>query len=175
MQNIKRIISELDKSKSSGIEHLSSRVLIDAYKAIPNVLLHIMNLCIATAVFPDSWKLATILPLEKVKNATSPSDFRPISLLPLPGKIMERIVSNQTTEYLESNNLISDSQSGYRSARSTISSISDLTDDLHQAIERKELSIAVFIDFRKAFDCVDHNILLSKHVNVGFTQHTIAW
>ena len=88
MQNIKGFISELDKSKSSGIEHLSSRDLIDAFKAIPNVLLHIMNLSIATAVFPDSWKLATILPLEKVKNATSPSDFRPISLLPLPGKIM---------------------------------------------------------------------------------------
>ena len=157
------------------MEHLSSRILIDAFKAIPHVLLHIMNLSIATAVFPDQWKLATILPLEKVSNATSASDFRPISLLPLPGKIMERIVSNQMTKYLESNKLINDAQTGYRANHSTITTISDFTDDIHEAIDKNHLSLAVFIDFRKAFDCVDHTILTSKLTNIGFSPSTIKW
>ena len=147
-----KIISNIEVDKSSGVEDLSCKVLKDAFSSVSHVLLHIMNLSIATATVPDSWKQATILPLEKVTNATSASDFRPISLLPLPGKILERVVSNQMTGYLESNNLLSENQSGYRSKHSTIATISDFTDEVHAATDLNQLTLAVFIDFRKAFD-----------------------
>ena len=81
---------------------------------------------------------------------------------------MERIVSTQTTKYLELNKLITDSQYGYRPDHSTISTICDFTDDLHAAIEKNQINMAVFIDFRKAFDCVDHSILTKKLQNMGF-------
>ena len=175
MTELKEIISNIEVAKSSGVEHLSCKVLKDAFSSVPHVLLHIMNLSIATATVPDSWKQATILPLEKVTNATSASDFRPISLLPLPGKILERVVSNQMTGYLESNNLLSENQSGYRSKHSTIATISDFTDEVHAATDLNQLTLAVFIHFRKAFDCVDHTILKSKLTNLGFSPPTIKW
>ena len=130
MQEIKKEIKDINILKSSGFDHFSAKVLKDAFLAIPNVLLHIMNASIASSSFPISWKNATIIPIEKIPNAPTPSDFRPISLLPLPGKLLERLVSNRMMNYLEDNKLISEGQDGYRKNRSTIKAISGLTDDV---------------------------------------------
>ena len=91
-----------------------------------------MNTSIAGSVFPQSWKRVTIIPIEKKPNAPTPLDFRPISLLPLPGKLLERLVSNRMMDYLEENNLLSEGQDGYRKNRSTVKAIAGLTDDILQ-------------------------------------------
>ena len=129
MSELKKEIGKINILKSSGIDHISSRVLKDAFGATPQILLHIMNLSIAFSKFPRKWKTATIIPIEKKPNPPSPSDFRPISLLPLPGKLLEKLISKQMTEYLETQDLFVDGQDGFRKERSTIKSVSTLTDD----------------------------------------------
>ena len=175
MQEIKKVIKDINILKSSGFDHISAKVLKDAFLAIPNVLLHIMNASIASSSFPISWKNATIIPIEKKPNAPTPSDFRPISLLPLPGKLLERLVSNRMMNYLEDNKLISEGQDGYRKNRSTIKAISGLTDDVLDQAGEGKITAAVFIDFSKAFDCVNHNILLKKLANLGFSRSAVKW
>ena len=175
MAEIKKEIRNINVLKSSGFDHISATVLKDSFLAIPNVLLHIMNASIANSAFPQAWKYATIVPIEKKPNAPTPSDFRPISLLPLPGKLLERLISNRMMGYLEENSLISESQDGYRKERSTVKAISTLTDDVLQTAGEGKVTAAVFIDFSKAFDCVNHGILLKKLTNLGFTEETIRW
>ena len=92
MWELKKVLTDIDCGKSSNVQQLSARILKDAFQALPNVLLHIMNLSIATAVFPSDWKLATIIPLEKTNNAALTTDLRPVSLLSLPGKILGPIL-----------------------------------------------------------------------------------
>ena len=89
-------------------------------------------------------------------------NYRPISLLPLPGKLIEKIAHKKIITFLEVNNILSDKQSGFRKVFSTASAVADLTDltdDIFSAINNSEMSIAVFVDVRKAFDTVHHDIL----------------
>ena len=95
--------------------------------------------------------------------------------LPLPSKIIERLVGAQTEHYLESNNLLTPHQSGFRKGKSTIGTVCELTDDIYKAMQQSLLTSAVFVDFRKAFDCVDHDILCMKLLNLGFAPGTLAW
>ena len=175
LQALKKEINNINIKKSSGLDHISSFVMKQAFAATPHVLLHIMNVSLALGIFPKAWKDATIVPLEKKTNAPSPSDFRPISLLPLPGKILERMVSDQMTNYLEGNGLLGDGQEGFRKARSTTKAVANLTDDVFQQSGIGNLTAAVFIDFRKAFDCVNHTILLAKLDNLGFGKGEVDW
>ena len=154
---------------------MSSRVLKDAFLAVPQVLLEIIRLSINKGIFPTAWKRGTVIPIPKVTNPVSPSELRPVALLPLPGKIIERVVGNQTEHYLEGNSLLTPSQSGFRKGKSTISTVCSLTDDIYKGTHTGHLTSAVFIDFKKAFDCVDHNILCSKLANFGFSPSTIKW
>ena len=111
---------------------MSSRALKDAYQAGPQLLLSVITLSINKAIFPKDWKRGTVIPIPKVANPTSPSDLRPVALLPLPGKIIERVVGNQTEHYLEGNSLLTPSQSGFRKGKSTIGTVCSLRDDIYK-------------------------------------------
>ena len=147
----------------------------DAFEAIPDKLTRLFNLSIAKRKFPEQWKVATVIPLQKVGNKTDVNNFRPISLLPLPGKLLEKIIHNQTMTYLENNNILTPHQNGFRANHSTISTIANLTDDIFQAINDKQITYALFIDFCKAFDTINHNILLKKLSKLGFSQNSYQW
>ena len=103
------------------------------------------------------------------------NNYRPISLLPLPGKILERLVYAQTISYLESNNILCPKQGGFRANHSTIRSAAEFTDDLFEAINNKVITKAIFIDLRKAFDTINHEILLHKLKKIGLKQTSLKW
>ena len=105
-QEVLKVLNNIETSKSSGIKDISTSVLKDALTTLPYHMTFILNLSIRTNLFPASWKKANIIPLPKDGDPCDVNNYRPISLLPLPGKILERLVHAQTISYLESNNIL---------------------------------------------------------------------
>ena len=92
-------MKEISLYKSSGMNELSTRFIKDVFLHIPQVILHIFNRVRSTGVFPDSWKVATVIPLPKCNNLIDPSELRPVFLLPLIGKIMEKLIHLQLSDF----------------------------------------------------------------------------
>ena len=132
-----------------------------------NLFVTLFNCICIQAHYPDEWKVATVVPLPKTPNANKPADLRPISLLPLPGKILKHHIHDSLQVYLDNNNLISKFQNGFRKNHSTQQTIFKYTTDLLLNNNDHETSIAIYIDFRKAFDTVNHNKLINKISKYG--------
>ena len=124
----------------------------------------IFNNILDTCIYPDLWKLANVSPIFKKGNKQLMSNYRPISLLPICGKLFEKIVFNDMYSYLQLNNLITKNQSGFRPGDSTTNQLLFLPDDIHKSFDSKESNEvrAVFLDISKAFDKVWHEGLLFK-------------
>ena len=122
----------------------------------------IFNDCISTGMFPDSWKYANIRPIFKKENREIKSNYRPISLLPICGKILEKIVFDLLYAFLNANNLLSKNQSGFRPGDSTICQLLSITSSIYEAFENYEETRAVSLDISKAFDKVWHEGLIYK-------------
>ena len=169
------IIQKIDVYKSSSITNISSGVLKDAFLVILPQLVHMFELSFTTSIFPDSWKVANIIPLQKPGDPTDVNNLRPISLLPLPGKMIERIVHTQVSAFLEENELYSEKQGGFRKGRSTITTVAYFTDDILTGVKDKQYTLATFIDLKKAFDTVNHKILLQKLPHYGLSHNIVTW
>lgn len=103
-----KVVSQIDISKSSAVENLTSRVLKDAFSAIPIHLAFLFNLSIDSGIFPDRWKRANLILVPKEGLSSDPANYRPISLLPLPGKLLEKLVQDRLFCYLTDNNILTD-------------------------------------------------------------------
>ena len=166
---------EIEISKSSGINFLSSRILKDAFMVIIPQLVYMFNLSLLDSEFPSEWKNETIIPLFKGGNKNLVSNYRPVSLLPLPRKILEKVVHRGLSNYFENNNLLSNNQSGFRKNYSTTKSIVEFNDIIFENMNNGKASAAVFIDLRKAFDTVNHSILLKKLSKMGIKNNLFEW
>ena len=158
-----KIIMNINTSKASSIENINSVVLKDAFLILLPQLVKLYQLSLTVCVFPDSWKVANVIPLQKPGDPTNVNNLRPISLLPLPGKILERIVHTQLIEYLEINKLIDVNQGGFRKGKSTMETVANFTDDILTGINNNKYALSIFVDLRKAFDSVNHTILLKNY------------
>ena len=115
-------------------------------------LVHLFNLSLLKSDFPSGWKRATIILLVKGGNTNAMSNYRPVSLLPQPGQLIEKVVHRGLSNYLENNNLLSNNQGRFRKNYSTIKSIVDLNDIIFDDMNNGLITASVFIDLRKAFD-----------------------
>ena len=170
-----RLCKEINTTKSSGFNDISSMIFKDAFVVLVPQLVYLFNLSFATGRFPNKWKEATIIPLFKGGNKNDVGNYRPVSLLPIPGKIIERVVHANLSKFLNRNEVITDKKGGFRKGFSTMSSIADLTDDFFSGINKGLTTLAVFIDLRKAFDTVDHNILARKLRHYGIREANLVW
>ena len=144
---VNKLVKEINIYKSSAIKNISSKLLKPAFLVLIPQLTHLFSLCLQLGIFPESWKTATVIPLQKDADKSDVGNLRPISLLPLPGKLLERVIHTNLMPFLTENNLICDQQGGFRPGHSTIKKIADLTDDIYNAMNNKEVTVAVFIDF----------------------------
>ena len=172
---VEMLVRKINISKSSGINLLSSRLLKDSFLALSDKLTFLFNLSIRTNIFPTQWKKALVIPIPKTGNPHKEENYRPISLLPLPGKILEKLVHTQLTAHLEENALLSDSQFGFRRQRSTTHAVSQLLNQIYANINRSVITTAIYIDFSKAFNCVQHSILLRKLAKLKLHDNIITW
>ena len=122
----------------------------------------IFRKCVSTGMFPDSWKYANAQPIHKKDNRQHKSNYRPISLLPICGKILEKFIFNQVYSFLNTNKLISKHQSGFRPGDSTIYQLISMTSDIYESFEKYDELCALFLDISKAFDKVWNNGIIFK-------------
>ena len=115
--DVLKICSQIDSSKSSAIDNLSTRVIKDSFICLYKQLTHLINLSFKTGNIPKAWKYAKITPLQNNGDPNQVTNLRPIALLPLPVKIIERIAHTQITAYLESHHLLNPDQGGFRPYR----------------------------------------------------------
>ena len=152
-------INAINIYKSSGINNISSRILKDIWQLLPDLLLSILNKAISNGIFPKAWKHCTVIPIPKIPNPRQVGDLRPITLLPLPGKIMERLIHNKLYPYLEENDILTPEQNGFRKQHGTPDTIFKLISHIIDNLNKKKVTIAVFIDFKKAFDTLNHTTI----------------
>ena len=156
-QEIMEIIDELDESKSSGPCPIPTNILKMVKNDLSVVFSDICNSSFNEGIFPDKNKIAKVIPTHKNGTTKYVNKYRPISLLSTFSKIMEKLMASRLNNFLELHSIIYPEQYGFR-AHSLIS----ITARIKKTIEQKKYGCGVFIDLKKAFDTVNHEILLQK-------------
>ncbi len=133
----------------------------------------LINLSISQSSVPDNFKVAKLKPLFKKGSKLDPRNYRPISLLPLISKIYEKVIRDQTLSFLNENKLLHQYQSGFRKFHSTDTCLTYLNDKILKGIDSNLMTGLILIDLQKAFDTIDHEILLKKLVHLGFSKESI--
>ena len=128
-----------------------------------------------SSVFPDKWKHAIVTPLPKKPNSKSVNDLRPISQLPLPSKILEKLIINRLVNYIENNNIINAAQHGFRKNHSTLTAVGEYLNMVYKNYNDRVTTFSLFLDYKKAFDTVSHPILLQKLHDIGLSDNTCNW
>ena len=136
---------------------------------------HILNECIQTMTMPDSRKIATITPIPKNGQSKHIVDYRPISVLPAPSKLIERAVYNQIVYHLEIYGLLDNRQHGFRKDHSTSSAVYNLIQYIYESLDSRKYICCVFIDYSKAFDTLDHDIFCKKLQCFGLNNTVVSW
>ena len=172
VESVHKILINFDITKSAGNDGVTGVFLKDGADILASPIAQLCNLSISTSSFPDNCKAAKLLPLYKKGCKTDPKNYRPISLLPLVSKVFEKIVHNQTQSFLDENNILYNSQSGFSKKYSTDSCLGLLTDKVAKGFDSGVYTGMILIDLQKAFDTIDHEILLQKMSFVGFSKHS---
>lgn len=171
LNSILRILSDCPPSScSSGSDEIPLYILCLAWPIIFSHIISLFNLSLNSSIFPVAWKRALIRPLSKVRTPDSPSDARPITNLPEISKILERIVADQISVFLDEHNILNPRQSACQPFHSTQSAILRVIDDIKLGIDCRQVTIMILFDFSKAFDVVPHLNLLIKLKRLGFSM-----
>ena len=156
------LLNKLSKSKAKDLDKISARLIREYADLIRISICKIFNCSLTTGIFPDDWKCAKDTPLFKQGRSSDMNNYCPISVISVMANVFERITYDQVYAYLSEHNIISKSQSGFRSIYSTVNALLEATDSWAFDIDRGNVNAVVFLDLKKAFDTVDHTILLSK-------------
>ena len=159
---ISKIIKSLKTKKSTGHDNISITMLKSLLSELSKPLASIINMSLVKGIIPNTMKLAKVIPIYKTKNKELFTNYRPISLLPVISKILEKIVHNRLYSFLTKCGILYAGQYGFRPKHSTINAITELSHNILSSIDARQQYIAVYLDLSKAFDTIDHSILLKK-------------
>ena len=178
MTNEAEVICEIQKlktKKSAGDDGIKPSIIKASFLSIVKPLVHIYNTSFDTGVVPDIWKIAKVIPIFKNGERTDPANYRPISLLSCFEKIMERLMASRVISFLKKHKVMYELQFGFREGHSTIHALLELLDRVYSNLDTKNSCIGVFLDLSKAFDTIDHSVLLHKLSHYGFRGKIQNW
>jgi hypothetical protein len=168
MEELVNIVKNL---KSTAVpDNINLKVLLNILESIQTDLLTIINCIIRESCYPDAWKKSMVNPIPKEKNAKDAQNFRPINILPLFEKIVEIVMQKQIVKYLADESILYDMQSGFRENHSCESAIQCILGNWRKMAEDDKITIAVFLDFKRAFETIDRKLLLQKLKKYGFSD-----
>jgi len=168
-------IKALKIGKATGPDNISAKILKEAGLTIVPSLTRLINICLSTSIVPDMWKKAHVIPIHKQGDRHIFSNYRPISLLSVVSKILEKVVFKHVYNYFYATDLLSSHQSGFRPGDSTVNQLAYLYHTFCQAIDAKKDIKIVFCDVSKAFDKVWHKGLLYKLHKTGVRGRLLSW
>ena len=174
-KKVRKQLTKLDINKASGPDGIPALVLRTAAAELATPLARLFQLCFNSGHMPAQWKVADVVPCFKKGDKHSPSNYRPISLLPVLSKIMERLVNKAMWKHLNDQKLISKQQFGFRAGHSTSDALTYVSQRLTNTINNREEARVVCLDISKAFDRVWHPGLLEKLSALGFSGKLLAW
>ena len=170
---VEKFIQSLDASSGPGVTDIPTKVIKYCQNIVP-ILTSLFNQCIQTCTIPKEWKTALVTPLFKNKGDTTDlNNYRGISVIPPIAKLFEKILATQIKIHLKANEILFIGQHGFRDNHSCETALHELISDLNKTKDKKLISLLLFIDFRKAFDLVDPQLLLHKLQHIGFDQSAL--
>ena len=176
-EEVLKVIQGLKNSAATGTDFIDTKSIKIAAELIVPALTHIINLSINTSTFPSLWKHAKVVPLLKSSTADNlqPKSYRPVALLPILSKVLEKVVFGQFVQYLEQNHLIHPNLHGSRAAHSTSTALIQLYDRWAEECENNKVVGVLICDQSAAFDLCDHFLLVEKLKLLGMEDAASAW
>ena len=172
---VEEIINNLKENKAAGVDELNSTFLKRSVKGLVKPLAMIFRESLRMGEVPEDWKMANVTAIFKKGAKWDPGNYRPVSLTSQVGKILEKIIKDMVTEYLETNELIHNSQHGFRSNKSCLTNLLEFMETISERLDKGELVDVVYLDFRKAFDTVPHVRLRKKLEAMGIRGQVLNW
>lgn len=172
---ILRAINKIKVNKTPGPDRISPRIIKEAKNELIKPLSMLFSKSLSTGKVPDEWKLANVTPIFKKGDKSQSQNYRPISLTSIVGKLMESLIRDKTVAFLENNNIIKDSQHGFRNKRSCLTNLLDFFHHVYNLFDDTRAVDVIYLDFQKAFDKVPHKRLINKVKAHGITGNLVSW
>lgn len=169
------IVNNCKSKFSTDLNDIDMALVKKVIVGISKPLTYICNLSFQTGSFPDEMKTAKVIPLFKTGSKHHFTNYRPVSLLPQFSKILEKAFNNRLDLFLEKHQLLAESQYGFRANRSTTLALIESMEEITNAIDNKQYAIGLFIDLKKAFDTINHDILINKLERYGIRGVVLDW
>ena len=177
LEDVIKLIKGLKNSSATGVDFIDTRTIKLGVEVLAPAVLHIINLSISSSQFPDLWKWHKVVPLLKGGDCDKllPKSYRPVALLPVLSKILEKAVFNQLVTYLEENGLVHPNLHGSRAGHSTATALTQLYDTWVEEVEQGNMVGVLLCDQSAAFDLCDHYLLLEKLQLMGIEDTAASW
>ena len=175
VEEVEHALQCLVSSKASGPDKISARMLKHTASSIAPSITELFNCSIRSGRLPDEWKTSMIVPIPKGSMKSNPANYRPISLICILCKLLEKYIYSLIIDHLNVTKELSATQWGFRSGRSTVTALLSVTQDWFAALESGKEICAIFFDYQKAFDSVPHAPLLARSTNLQFSPAILQW